>query len=211
MIKAIVFDLDDTLMPEADYVKSGFRAIGAAFGEALLADKLWQLFKENRQNVYQRAGFSKTECEKCIEIYRSHKPDITLSSSTVQLLAELKQRGIRLGIITDGRPLGQRNKIYALGLDKIMDKIIITDELGGERFRKPHRKAFELMRESLNVEFDEMMYVGDNPAKDFYIGSIYPITTVRLVGSGIYKKEAYLKDVKEKKLIRDICEISEVL
>lgn len=209
MIKAVVFDLDDTLMPEAEYVKSGFCAIGRAFNDDTLADRLWQLFEADRRNVYQRAGFSDDECKQCIEIYRGHFPNISLNEDTSNVLTQLKQQGVKLGIITDGRPTGQRNKIKALGLDKVMDCIIVTDELGGEEFRKPNPKAFELMREALGIEFDEMMYVGDNPRKDFFIGSIYPIYTVRLCADGIYDCEEYLNDVKEKKCVQTIHNILE--
>lgn len=208
MIKAVVFDLDDTLIPETDYVKSGFRAIGNELNDVMLADKLWSLFEKNRENVYQRAGLSEEMCQKCIEIYRSHKPDIRLSEETESLLKELKGEGIKLGVITDGRPTGQWNKISALGLDKIMDKIIVTDELGGENFRKPNPRAFEIMREALNVEFDEMMYVGDNPQKDFYIGSVYPIVTVQVRGSGIYNQNDYYKEVLPKHIISALTELN---
>lgn len=201
MIKAVVFDLDDTLIPETDYVKSGFKAVAKAFDDSFLGVKLWNLFCEDKNNVYQRAGFSEKECQRCIEIYREHFPDIVLDADIKRTLDSLKSKGIKLGIITDGRPQGQRNKIAALGLDEIMNCIIVTDELGGEEFRKPHPRSFELMRESLGVEFCEMMYVGDNPKKDFFIGSIYPIITVRLSSKGIYDREEYLNGVKEKKRI----------
>lgn len=207
MIRAVVFDLDDTLMPETDYVKSGFKAIGKAFGDSFLGDKLWNLFCEDKNNVYQRAGFSEEECQKCIEIYRKHFPDIVLDKRVERTLLELKRRGIKIGVITDGRSEGQRNKVIALGLDKIMDCIIVTDELGGVEFRKPHPKAFELMRESLGVKFDEMIYVGDNPKKDFFIGSIYPIVTVRLCSKGMYGGESYLEGIKENKTITVLSEI----
>lgn len=209
MIKAVAFDLDDTLFAETDYVKSGFNSIGTAFGDKSLADKLWKLFCEDKKNVYQRAGFSEKECQRCIEIYREHFPDITLSKDIKETLYELKSKGLKLGIITDGRPEGQRNKIAALGLDEIMDCIIVTDELGGEEFRKPHPRSFELMREFLGIDFCEMMYVGDNPKKDFFIGSIYPIVTVRLYGNGIYDREEYVGEVKEKKKITAIAELLE--
>lgn len=210
MIKAIVFDLDDTLFPEIEYVKSGFRAIAKEFGDDFY-EKLWNLFCEDRKDVYQRAGFPEAQCKRCIEIYRNHFPDIRLDKETEETLVSLKEKGYKLGIITDGRPEGQRNKIKALGLDNIMDYIIVTDEFGGETFRKPHPKSFELMREKLGVEFDEMMYIGDNPKKDFYIGSIYPIITIRIMNNGLHSANAYYEDVKENVTISNIIEISRCL
>ena len=167
MIKAIVFDLDDTIYSEIEYVKSGFDAIADFFCDKELSKKLWNLFVKDKKNVYQRYGFSKEECDKCIEIYRSHKPNITLSNETKTVLMALKTKGYKLGIITDGRPEGQWNKIHALGLEKIIDKIIITDELGGVEYRKPNPRAFKLIKEHFDLEYNEMVYIGDNPIKDF--------------------------------------------
>ena len=211
MIKAVIFDLDDTLIPEIEYVKSGFRAIADYYNDKSLYNKLYDLFETDRQNVYQRAGFSEEKCKKCIEIYRSHMPDISLDDETYALLSELKNKGFLMGIITDGRPEGQWNKIKALGLDKIMDYIIVTDEVLGIDFRKPSVKAFELMREKLSIGFDEMMYVGDNPAKDFYVGSIYPITTIQIVNDNLYKDNEFYKNVFPVHKIKSLKELNNYL
>ena len=167
MIKAIIFDLDDTIYPEIEYVKSGFKAIGKAFKDESLAEKLFTLFQENPVDVYQRAGFSESECQKCIEIYRKHIPDLVLREDYANVFKKLRKDGIKLGIITDGRPEGQWNKIRALKLDDFMDEIIVTDELGGIEYRKPNPKAYQIMKEKLGVKYNEMMYIGDNPKKDF--------------------------------------------
>ena len=75
--------------------------------------------------------------------------------------------GYKLGIITDGRPKGQRNKLEALNLRGIIDDIIITDELGGVQFRKPCDIAFRIMLTRWKLYPDEVVYVGDNPKKGF--------------------------------------------
>ena len=100
-------------------------------------------------------------------IYRYQIPDIHLYAGVKELLRELKGQGFLLGIITDGRPEGQRAKIKALDLEGMVDHIIVTDELGGAEFRKPNPLAFETMKEKLDVEYSEMCYVGDNINKDF--------------------------------------------
>ena len=83
------------------------------------------------------------------------------------MLEEFRNHGLKLGIITDGRPEGQRAKLQVLGLEPMVDEIIVTDEFGGPEFRKPNSKAFQVMREKLDVSYDEMCYVGDNTKKDF--------------------------------------------
>ncbi len=213
MIKAVVFDLDDTLIPELEYVKSGFRAIAKHFVKPDLYDKMLELFFENKSDVFSRAGLSAEECAQAVAVYRSHNPDIRLAHETETVLNALKQKGLKIGIITDGRPDGQRNKIEALGLDSAADCIIVTDELGGTEFRKPCKVAYELISENLNVAFDEMIYVGDNPAKDFYIGAVLPIKTVRLVGSTatVYSHEDYLHGVKEHYRISSLSEILDLV
>ena len=100
-------------------------------------------------------------------IYRSHKPDIHLYSSVPEMIENLKAKGIKIGIITDGRPEGQRNKIKALGLESLIDDIIITDELGGTQFRKPCDIAFRIMLTKWRLNPQEVMYIGDNMLKDF--------------------------------------------
>lgn len=62
------------------------------------------------------------------------------------MIQTLKNQGIKIGIITDRRVSGQKKKIRVLGLDKMMDDIIITDELGGIQFRKPCDIAFRIMQ-----------------------------------------------------------------
>ena len=84
-----------------------------------------------------------------------------------EMLENLHQRGIRTGIITDGRPEGQRNKIEALGLEKMVDDIIITDELGGVQFRKPCDISFRIMTNKWRMNYGDIVYVGDNVNKDF--------------------------------------------
>ena len=105
----------------------------------------------------------------CVRVYRwNEKPDIHLYDGVMEMLRELKAGGYKLGMITDGRPEGQKAKIKALGIESFIDHIIITDELGGVEYRKPNSKAFELMKEYFeNIPYEAMVYVGDNMNKDF--------------------------------------------
>lgn len=82
-------------------------------------------------------------------------------------LQNYRKKGLKLGIITDGRPEGQSNKIKALHLEELVDDIIITDELGGEQFRKPCDIAFRILMTKWRMQGSEMLYIGDNMAKDF--------------------------------------------
>ena len=170
--KVVIFDMDDTLYPEKDYVRSGYKQI--ALNNPDVADmehKLWQAFENGEKAidyVLQAEGlYSPTKASQCLEIYRNQMPEIFLYDDARVLINYLKDKKIRLGMITDGRPEGQWAKIEALGIKDYFERIIVTDELGGVEFRKPNQLAFELMQKYFDVPFEEMVYIGDNPKKDF--------------------------------------------
>ncbi len=68
-------------------------------------------------------------------------------------------------LLTDVRIASK--KIEALGLHMMVDDVIITDELGGEQFRKPCDIAFRVLQRRWMIPFEEMIYIGDNTEKDF--------------------------------------------
>ena len=168
-VKAVIFDLDDTLYPERAYVKSGYRAVAKFLGNDAYADRLYELFEQGKPaiDILLSEINRPDDKDKALEIYRTHKPDITMYPEMKKTLETLRVRGIKLGIITDGRPNGQNNKIDALGVRDMVDEIVITDELGGTDFRKPCDIAFRIMQVRFALPASEIMYVGDNITKDF--------------------------------------------
>jgi putative hydrolase of the HAD superfamily len=48
--------------------------------------------------------------EDLLKLYRNHYPSINLTSENENLLKQLKANGYKLGLITDGRSIQQRNK-----------------------------------------------------------------------------------------------------
>ena len=171
-MKAVVFDLDDTLYSEKEYVKSGYFAVSQMLPQIKNAEaKLWKLFEDKKSAIDEllisEGIYSDELRQKCLETYRFHLPTIHLYDGVVEMLTLLRKRGLLLGIITDGRPEGQWAKIRALKLTQYINHIIVTDELGGVEYRKPNKKAFVLLKELFNVRFSEMCYVGDNIRKDF--------------------------------------------
>lgn len=168
-IKGVIFDLDDTLYSEKQYVKSGYKKIGEYLGREDASEKLWRYFEDGKKAIDAYLGEIGEEDKKaeCLKIYRVQMPEISLYEGVAQIIEDLKAKGIKVGIITDGRPEGQRNKIKALGLESLVDDIIITDELGGPQFRKPCDIAFRIMQNRWRLPYEQIVYVGDNPNKDF--------------------------------------------
>lgn len=176
-VRAVVFDLDDTLYPERDYAFSGFDAVAATFQEELgpadqIAARMRALF-----DTPERGRIFNTLIEDCglprsgelidsmIAAYRSHTPRIALHPDADAALLRLHPR-YKLGLITDGYSVTQYAKIDALNLGPRLEAVIITDDWGRE-FWKPHPRAFEEMSRRLDVPPEACIYVADNPAKDF--------------------------------------------
>lgn len=171
-LSVIVFDLDDTLYSEKEYVRNGYKEIAKIVPQVIDAErKLWHAFEKNKPAidvVLKNEGiYSEALKERCLNIYRNHEPSIHLYAGVADMLEEIHKSGLDIGIITDGRPEGQRAKIKALGLNELVDHIIVTDELGGVEYRKPNKTAFVKMQEIFGMPFEKMCYIGDNIKKDF--------------------------------------------
>lgn len=165
-LEAVIFDLDDTLYSEKDYVRSGYRKIAEQFAKPILYNQLWEVFERGGKAIDEvlEANGLLSYKEEALQIYRFQNPQIKLYPGVAEMLSRLRLTK-KIGIITDGRPEGQWAKIHALKIQA--DAIIVTDELGGVEFRKPNEKSFRLMRERLGTEYSRMVYIGDNIKKDF--------------------------------------------
>lgn len=165
-IDAVIFDLDDTLYSEKQYIRSGYKKIAEYFNIPDMEEEMWNCFENGGKAIDEvlKAHGLISKKEQALYIYRFQEPKISLYSGVGELLIRIKKKK-KIGIITDGRPEGQRAKLKALNIN--VDKMIITDELGGAEYRKPNPKAFEIMQKELNTEFEKMVYIGDNIKKDF--------------------------------------------
>lgn len=223
MIKVVLFDLDDTLISEYEYIKSGYRNIAQILNlksdvsETELYYKLHSLFEESPRNVFNRIceemeiQYDDSYIKYLVREYREHIPSINLYSDVKSFLNIIKEKNIKTGIITDGYSVSQHAKLKALNVEQLFEKIIVTDDLGRE-YWKPNPKAYEIMKDFFGVEYDEIIYIGDNPRKDFYISSIYPIRTVRIIREyGQYLDSEYYEDVKEEFRVCDLKEVLHIL
>lgn len=171
----VVFDLDDTLYAEADYVESAYREIARRYGLRLLPAMMGA---PSPREAFDSTGIPVGEL---LGIYRAHMPSIRLPWESLYVLASLKNSGHTLGLITDGRSVTQRHKIEALGLDRFIDAdmIFVSEETGEEKISGSSvRRVMELR------PGERYMYVGDNPVKDFTAPARYGWQTVMLLSRG---------------------------
>ena len=219
MVKAVVFDLDDTLYMEEEFVEHGLKNAAnvaeTVYGIANANEKIRTLYQESKVNVFDRVvKAEKIKDEESavaglVKAYRNSEPkSLHCNSGVLDLLKTLKKMGMRTGIITDGIANVQKSKIKALGIREYIDEIVITDELGGVQCRKPNPIGFERMLKGLDVKPQEMVYIGDNPNKDFGIKKYLPIVTVRVdVVNGIYRDSEYLYGIKPDIVVKSIGDI----
>jgi putative hydrolase of the HAD superfamily len=188
--KVVVFDLDDTLYKEIDYVKSGFRHIALLVSNVNAPEEdVYQLMINTYrqggnafESVVQKYGFQLFNVQWMIGVYRNHKPRISLADDAKAALDVLKANGTVMGIITDGRRMQQMNKIEALGLERYMDEEnIIINEM--EDRHKPDRRSFKIFMEKYGKDCD-YWFVGDNTGKDFLAPNTLGWTTICLLDDG---------------------------
>lgn len=176
-LKLIAFDLDDTLYPEIAFVKSGFRAVAGAIEKKFslsnsFYDLLWGIFMEGeRKKTFDKAlqraalAFDSRLVDDMVRIYRTHLPAITLYPDAQEVLEYLRGRK-KLGLITDGYLITQKNKVAALHIDHYFDLMVFTDEAGRQAW-KPSVWGYKKMMEHFDLAGAECAYVGDNSLKDF--------------------------------------------
>jgi putative hydrolase of the HAD superfamily len=176
-IQAVVFDIDDTLYPEREFVRSGYEAVAEDLRSQRGDDEpyeewLWQRFCGGQSagafdalSEHYFLDLSPEDIRRLVELYRFHEPKIQAYAGMAELLGELAEDAL-LGVVSDGPARMQANKLDALGLRDCFRAVILTDELGPDA-GKPSPKGFEAVRERLGVAHDQCAYIADNPAKDF--------------------------------------------
>ncbi|MGC9454506.1 MAG: HAD family hydrolase [Phycisphaerae bacterium] len=193
-VRAIVFDLDDTLFAERDYIRSGYHAVAEHLRDTSGRDEpfeqwLWKRFLAGQSdrafdalNEQFDLGLSEEGIRELVGVYRSHRPDITAYEGAAEMLARFRP-AYHLGLLSDGYMPAQRLKLSAIGLERFFDAVVFTEELGREAW-KPSEAGFELISKQLDVPHKHCAYVADNPAKDFVAPNRLGWRTVQFLRPG---------------------------
>ena len=148
----VVFDLDDTLYSEMDYVLSGY---------SFLSELIEKLYSKNTYQTFLKAlnakvpdifdyviaehRLPKSLKEHLILAYRYHTPNIKLHGGAILILNELKKQKIPIYLITDGRGVTQRLKIISLEIEAFFEQIFISEEVG---IGKPAADSFLVIQDA---------------------------------------------------------------
>lgn len=215
----LVFDLDDTLYDETTYVKSSLQSVAKYLSVKLKIQQV-NLYKDlievlethGRGKIFDEVlkkhnFFSKTEVKNCIAIYRNNIPDIMLFDEAKDCLMRFKNSPKYL--VTDGNKKVQSTKIKALGLNKYFKKTIPTHNFGLVN-AKPSTYVFHKILQWEKALPQQLVYIGDNPKKDFISLKKEGFKTIRVL-TGCFKNLRLTKEHEADYLIKSLDEIDSKL
>lgn len=212
MIKAVLFDLDGTLLDRDESVKRFIhrqydrmnRVVGHISRENytkrfIELDQRGYVWKDK---VYQQLvkEFQITELtwEGLLQDYLDDfKNHCVPFPNLITTLEKLKSYNLQLGMITNGRGQFQMDNIKALGIERYFDTILISE---WEGVKKPDPEIFTRAMKKLNVLPHQSIFVGDHPEND--------VKAAQNVGmKGIWKKDIHWDQVEADFIVNELAEI----
>ena len=188
MIKAVIFDLDNTLYNFDAANEFGIRAL-AAYTEPVFGwdyPRMKDLYEESREKLTERMGdvgsahnrllrFQNLLEEKKLSLHphalemakaywRGVLDNMAPSPGAREIMEELRRMGIRIGLGTDMTAYMQYEKLIRLGLMEYMDFIVSSEEAGTD---KPGNAFFMLCARKVGCLPGECLFIGDNIVRDY--------------------------------------------
>lgn len=178
MVKGVLFDLDGTLFDRDSAVRQVFTAQHRAF-QSVLVDVEPERFVErllelddhghaDKRTTYGRLvrelGLDSKLGDTLTEHFREIYPMFGAPfPDALFTLGELRRRGLRLALVTNGRADTQAAKVQRLGLGPCFDATLISESEG---LKKPDRRIFERALARIGVAPEQAWHVGDHPMAD---------------------------------------------
>jgi putative hydrolase of the HAD superfamily len=212
MVKAILFDLDGTLLNRDESVKRfidnqyerlnnwlGYIPKEKYISRFIELDKRGYVWKDKvYQQLTQDFHISKITWQDLLQDYTSEFKDYCVPfANLTQMLVDLKSSKFLLGMITNGYGQFQMDNIKALGIEKYFDVILVSE---WEGIKKPDPIIFKRAIEQLNVLPKHSIFVGDHPIND--------VKAAQNVGmKAIWKKDFQWDNVEADYIVNDLAEI----
>lgn len=190
-IKIILWDIDGTILNFHEAEKNAIRKCFEIFGlgectDSMLAEyslinkKYWEMLERNEITKPQvlegrfKEFFTNHQLDiSCISAFNKEYQirlgdTICFNDNAFQIISDLKGK-VRQYAVTNGTKSAQKNKLSKSGLDKILDGVFISDEIGIE---KPMKGFFDaVFAEIGNAQKEEVLIVGDSLTSDILGGN----------------------------------------
>ncbi|WP_078434074.1 HAD family hydrolase [Metabacillus halosaccharovorans] len=212
MIKAVLFDLDGTLLNRDESIKrfihNQYQRLNKCLNHIpketyisrfIELDNRGYVWKDKvYQQLSQEFQISGITWEGLLQDYINEFKDYCVPfDNLIQMLEELKSSNLKLGIITNGYGQFQMDNIKALGIENYFE-VILVSELEG--LKKPDPKIFIRALEQLNASPEQSIFLGDHPKND--------VKAAQNVGmKGIWKKDVQWENVKADFTVNDLAEL----
>ncbi|EOO17909.1 MULTISPECIES: HAD family hydrolase [Bacillus cereus group] len=212
MIRAVLFDLDGTLLDRRQSLEQFIRDQYNRFAFHLINIEKFEycsrfLELDNNGYTWKDKVYSTLLCEYNIttltqeqllhDYITNFQHHCIPFQSMHELLQQLKQRNIKIGIITNGFTKFQMSNLRALNIHTYTSTILVSE---AEGIKKPHPEIFERALQKLNVKAEECLYVGDHPENDV-LGS-------EQVGIlGVWKRDSFWGDFEHSRVVDDLLEV----
>jgi putative hydrolase of the HAD superfamily len=179
MIKAVLFDFDETLQDRTAAFEKYMDTFLNEFCPNISEEEILKRKEEmrttgnggyvDRQQWYANLieSWHWTDAPSC-QVLANHY-DTKFGDHNVifpdspKLLQELKNRGYIVGVITNGPSVLQNHKMDTSGLRPYCDIVVVSGDVG---VHKPDPALFIYTAEKLNLQPNECLYVGDHPIND---------------------------------------------
>ncbi|WP_078380669.1 HAD family hydrolase [Sutcliffiella halmapala] len=216
MIKAVIFDLDGTLLNRDESVKlfihRQYERLNAYVGHIPKETYITRFIElEKRGYVWKDQVYQQLvkECkitgitwEELFQDYLTEfknccEPFVNL----ITMLDTLKEQNFLLGMITNGFGQFQMDNIKALGIEAYFDVILISE---WEGIKKPDSQLFHRAIEKLNISPQESIFIGDHPLND--------VKGAKDIGMiSIWKKDNQFNDVEADYIVDDLMELPVII
>lgn len=175
----ILFDLDDTLYSERQYIYQGFKEVAQYLREKYGLDEqksyrqLISVFKSGSKLVFddflRSVGVNPSSGD-LVDVYRKAPRSLTNYPDVAEALKIVGGYGHKRLLITNGRAEVQKQKVEQLELAKYFDELFILDEYGKE-YWKPSTLIFRVIKQKYGDGLTNYAFVG-NSEEDFQFSQI---------------------------------------
>jgi HAD superfamily hydrolase (TIGR01662 family) len=175
-VTTLLFDWDGTLVDSAQLGLTAFQQSFATLGVVFDHDIYREAYSPNWYSVYQAMGLPQDKWDRADELWTQHygEQSAQLVDGAKQTLADLQQRGYRLGVVSSGNGIRVAREIANVGFAGVFEVVLCHEQMEN---RKPHPEGLETALRLMNRTREESCYIGDAP-EDIEMGKRAGLLTV---------------------------------